>query len=282
MNPIENFMVNAMNNITMRVINGIISCFDWWINIISKAAMDVLNFKIVNQGIMYAQGVALIILGTKVAYEAVSTYILYTNGDSNADPKGLLLKTFYSTAIICCIPWIMKAVFQLGNSITNDMSNISGIEYVNDAGEALKQSGAGNMILSILVVMVILFLIIISIQTFIRVAYFALLSVIGSFMALNIVSHNTALFRMWWKETIIVAVSQALQVFMVKASFYTVSYVGSENALEVLPALIGFLWVTYKTPSFLNQFKYSSGMSSAAGGVAQHVITSKIAKVVVK
>lgn len=273
-------LITVLTTLAKQITNGLMTAFNSIVGSIIKMGLDVLDYKIVNDGILYAQGIALVILGTKIAYEAVSTYILYSNGDSNADPQGLLLRGFYSAAIICTIPWLMKAIFQLGGSFAQDIMNINGLEYLDST--SINLDPMQGIVTLVLFIVAFIFIVIILIQTFVRVANFAMLSVIGSFMALNITSTNAALFRMWWKEVVIVSLSQALQIFMIKASMYTVSYLGSENSLEVLPAFIGFLWVTYKTPAFLNQFKYSTGMGSAAGGVAQHVITSKIAKVVAK
>jgi hypothetical protein len=57
---------------------------------------------------------------------------------------------------------------------------------------------------------------------------------------------------------------------MIKAGFYALTNgMKQTNSAYAIMMLIGWLWVTYKTPGWLKGYVYSSGTSKAAGGAVQ-------------
>lgn len=248
-------------------------------NIMSQG-LYVLDLPVVKSAISYAQYTALAIISVKIAFEAVKTYILYSYGDLDANPGGLIIRAFYSVAVISSIPWIAKVMYDLGITFASDISALNGqgsnidISFLSSYGT--NELFESSLILCIAVIAALVILTLVFIQTFIRAAYFALLSVIGAFIALNLTSDNISLFKMWFKEMLIVCISQGLQIFLIKAAFYSLT--GATNFTIKIMMFLGWAWVTYKAPAFIKQFTYSSGVSSAAGSIGTNVLIRKLIK----
>lgn len=247
-------------------------------NIMSQG-LYVLDLPVVKSAIS-SQYTALAIISVKIAFEAVKTYILYSYGDSDVNPGGLIIRAFYSVAVISSIPWIAKVMYDLGITFASDISALNGqgsnidISFLSSYGT--NELFESSLILCIAVIAALVILTLVFIQTFIRAAYFALLSVIGAFIALNLTSDNISLFKMWFKEMLIVCISQGLQIFLIKSAFYSLT--GATNFTIKIMMFLGWAWVTYKAPAFIKQFTYSSGVSSAAGSIGTNVLIRKLIK----
>lgn len=243
--------------------------------LIMTSAQDVLSSKLVIWGIVYTQALALAIIVTKIAAESLTTYILYTNGDPDSDPTGLLVRSFQSIAAILCIPWILRQMYLMGTAIANDVINIKGYASADLTLLNFGYSVENMMVvLAALGIVAIVFTILIFLQTYIRAAELGSQAITGSIIALNLTSPNRSLWDNWFKKSMVITMSQGLQLFLIKAAFYSLatSIVSPNNPIEALKAFGGFfgwLYVAYKTPSSLQNMVYSSGSSKIAGGVAQ-------------
>jgi hypothetical protein len=235
---------------------------------IVSTAQQVLDYPLVIQGILYAQGLAVAILAAKVAAEALRNYILYSNGDADADPGGLLLSTAKAAAVIGSVPWFVRWLYRLGTEIALEVSGPGGISPSDPTYGNFMQSVSTLPLVLILVAMVLIALI--YIQTFIRAAHLGMLAVIGPIVAIGLVGSNSSnVFNLWVRELVVVCFSQALQVFMLMAALYALGSIMTGNTVTALLMFVGWLWSTMKAPSVLKQMLYSSGLDSVAGGAAQ-------------
>ncbi len=277
-------MLSQIQEIISGVINGYFielleTCVQWLAEVVAgiiSGASNVLDLPIIDQGILYAQGIASCFLVVKVAFEAFHTWILYSNGDQDADPQGLLVGTAKAAAVIWCLPWGVKYLYQLGTTIATDVAQLGGIS--GDAGFGnifVAMSGLPLLVIAALVGIVLL--IIIYIQTFIRAATLGMLVVIGPILAVQQVGGGE-LFSMWLKELVVVCFSQAIQIFMIMAAAYAFTNVFFDNPMTNGLMLLGWLWATVKAPATLRQMLYSSGIGSTAGNVAQTAGTMVIVR----
>lgn len=286
MDWLSNYVTEAINSFLNGIIEEYIQLFgDILVKIMGIAGI-VLDYPAVKNGILYAQGIAGAILVAKVANDALQTYILRTNGDPDADPGGLLVRTFKAAAVISCVPWIVRWIYEFGTTMANDIATLKGVQSVTDLNAFFSVTylvnGSGVML--VITIVGLIMLLFVFLQTFIRAAELGLLAVIGPVLALSLSSTNTSMFSAWFRETIIISVSQALQIFMVKTAFYAFSYGLTDTSMKTYAGLmfLGWIWVTLKTPKFLKQFAYASGLGSASGGAAQSAITMVVMKAVSK
>lgn len=241
-------------------------------------AENVLNYPIVINGILYAQGLALILVAAKVAAEAFQTWILYSNGDANADPQGLLVNTVKSVAIICVLPWLVRQIYLLGTTVALEISKLPGVGSadVNFYNMFTLVPGL-TLIIAIGGIGAVLLIIGIFIQTFIRAAHLGMLALVGPVLAVQVISGG-GMFTLWLKELLVISFSQAIQLFMLLAAMYALPEVAIGNPFVGVLMFLGWLWATMKAPSVLKQMAYSSGIGGAAGSAAQTAGTMVIVR----
>jgi hypothetical protein len=231
---------------------------------------DALNLEMTKNAVLYAQALALCILTLKVIFESLTMYILHINGESN-NPFELLKGTILSVGMIMGAPKILELCFKSGEVIAKGVAELKGAQNppqlnVITAGTDLESLAITT---AIGIIIAIVFVIIIYVQSFIRSAELVLLQVMGCIFALSL-TRDPGAFKMWSKEAIVISCSQALQIFMIKGAFYAFSNGARSTTIAYgVYLLIGWLWVTYKTPGWLKGYMYSSGVGKVAGGAAQ-------------
>lgn len=276
---IYGFINGSVDSYIAQVVEQFIQTFSGIFGLIMATAGDVLNTKLIIWGIAYTQALALSIIATKIASEAISTHILYTNGDPDADPTGLLVRSFQSITMILGIPWVLRQLFLIGTYIASDVINVKGYEHgdLNMLFFGATIEGLG-IAMSILTIVAIVFLVIIFLQTNVRAAELGSHAVTGSIIALNLTSTNRAMYSAWFKRALVLTMSQGLQLFLLKAAFYALStgiiVDGDINTvLKAFGGFFGWLYVAYKSPSSLQTLVYSSGVSNVVGGSTQQATT---------
>lgn len=233
-------------------------------------SLEVLKMPLVDNGLKYAQALAFTLLVLKSMNEAFQTYILYQNGDPDADPTGLLIRTAQAVAIIATLPWIVKQIFEFGTKVSSDVSHLGtgkiGIDNWTSSLALIERGGVAIAIISTIMIICIL---VVAIQAAIRGAELSLMCILGPILALNITANNRNVWSAWFKQLIIICTSQALQIFMLEGAFSLIA----KNILNGtgLLMVIGWLWVTIKTPKFVQQFAYSTGFTGAVGGTTKQV-----------
>lgn len=284
---IYKFINGSVDSWITQWVEKFISGFSGILGLIMGTASDVLHERFILWGIAYAQALALSIIATKIAAESLSTYILYTNGDPDSDPSGLVVRAAQSVGTILSIPWILWTMFQAGTAIAKDVINIPGYQHQElnllMFGYTLENLVA---VLAILIIVAVIFLVIIFLQTNIRAAELGLLAIIGSILALNLTSPNRTYFSSWLKRVLVVTCTQGIQLLLIKAAFYSLATSiftpGDMNAvLAAFGKFFGWLWVAYKTPDVLQQVVYSSGVSNVAGGAASQAGTMMLMRKVI-
>lgn len=258
----QNFVTNLVNEMVTKLADILTK--------INATSGDVLNWDMTKNAILYAQALALCILVLKVIFESLTMYILHINGESN-NPFELLKGTIISVAMIMGAPQILKLIFSAGVEISNGVAALKGAQNppqlnIITAGTDLESL---PIITLVGIIIGVVFIIIIYIQTFIRSAELVILSIMGCIFALSL-TKDSETFKMWSKEAIVISCSQALQIFMIKGAFYAFSNGARSTTIAYgIYMLIGWLWVTYKTPGWLKGYMYSSGVSKVAGGAVQ-------------
>lgn len=282
----------ALEFVLETIIDGLFSVMAGWIANLAASAALVLEMPIVENAIAYTQVLATSILVVKVAFDALTTYILRTSGDVDADPGGVLIRTGQTVLIIFAVPWLLKNVYIFGSEIAQDISKLSGVDY-KPATNPLELMWNSYTVTSSLIpfavgiIFAIVMLAIVMIQSFIRAGELAVLAVSGALMALSLSSDNGGgLFSTWWKELLVISLTQATQIFLLKLAFGALTnssnadnlaqFYSTNNPLTSLMLFLGILWVTIKAPSVLKQYIHSTGTGRAAGQVGNMVMMRKI------
>lgn len=237
---------------------------------IMGSSIDVLKeMPLIHNGTHYAKVLALTILVIKTMNEAFQTYILYQNGDPDADPTGLLIRTSQAVAIITTLPWIVQEIFTFGSKVAHDVAGLgTGQTGIDDWGAiSLTFIGSGGAVGAIFLIILVIMFLVVAFQATIRGAELGLMSILGPIMALNITANNRNMWSAWFKQIIITCTSQAIQIFMLQGAFGILTNEAGDT-FTIFKAL-GWLWVTIKTPKYIQQFAYSTGFTGALGGTVK-------------
>lgn len=264
----EEIMKKGFEAVMRSLVDESVTAFEKMIGWVSAQSINVLDISVVTEGILYTQGLALALLGTKVAFESWVTYQLRLNGDPDADPGGLLMTTMSAVAVIGSIPWILRQMYTFGMSILYDITQLPGVSQEEGGGVLLHfidgQSGQIGAILALAIIAAIIITIFISFQSFIRAIELGHHGVIGSMMALGLTNSNT--YGTWWRELVAMSLTPAYQMFGLKLCFALLERVAFNVDPYVSIALfIAALYVTYKGPSFIKRYAYSTGLGGAVG-----------------
>ncbi len=273
---LNEIVFNNIANFFASLFEQLITFFATILADIMSTSQDVLSIPLVDNGIKYAQALAFTVLVLKVMNEAIQTYILYQNGDPDADPSGLVIRTGQAVAIITALPWFVEQIFIFGSKLATDVAGLkTGKAGIDDwAFITTEIIASKGMVIAIFGIILALMMLIVAIQATIRGAELALMAVLGPIMALNITSNNRSIWAAWIRQVIIVCCSQALQIFMLSGalSLLTSQAVSGNGLLLVF----GWLWVTIKSPKYIQQFAYSTGLTGTIGGTAKQVGTMAI------
>jgi hypothetical protein len=229
------------------------------------AALQILDSVYVGNVIVDAQIVGGSLLALKILYDTLYTYILHANGEP-ADYGGFLVRAAMAAAAVSGAPWMARQVY---SACTDLALQITGSQAV-DSGQLSPFVVLSNpgVIFTLVAITGLVLWILILIQTGVRAVELAVLSVTGSVMAVGLTSPDQGTFSVWWRELVVLSMSQVIQIFLVKGALSSMSLVALDTIMQMF-FFIGWLWVAYRTPAVLRQFAYSTGVGGAAAGAVQ-------------
>ncbi len=260
---LNEMMSNLLNFLFGNILQSLTDTFADVLTNIMGVAVNVLQFEVVQNAITYSKLLAITLLGVKLMFEIFNTYMLYQQGDPDADPKGILTRTACSVAIIMSVDWIVLQIFTFGNKIASDIGtvNIGSIEWK----DAIFVGMSSTLLVSIGSIALVIMLLVVGVQMMTRGAHLALMTFLAPIMAINVSSTNKSMWSAWFKEVIVICCSSALQIFLFKTmvALVTTEAISGMGILFVL----GFMIAIIKTPKFIRQFMHASGAGQAGGAV---------------
>jgi len=273
-----NLINDAIERFFRNLIESAVNMFLSLLNGINTVTVSVLDLPIVNKTILYSQGLAFSILVVKFTYEVWYNHILRQDGDSDADLPGVFINLAKSVVMIAAVPWLTKQMYVWGTAIASDIASLDGAAdplsqsgvFMRVIGDVQNALGASIAIAAVAIISALVLFVIVLIQAFIRAAELAVVAVSGSLMALGLTNDSSQMFQTWWRELLSLSLAQAVQIFLLKVSFYALT-LGTTVPILNLLFFTGFVWVTYKSPTVIKQYLYSSGVGSAVGGTAKSV-----------
>lgn len=275
MEVLYELIYNAVLYFFTNVIDSMINDVMFQISSLMKAALDILDNPLVQNGIKLSQAAAGSLLGVSLAVEGLRSYILYQHGEPGADTGRLFTRVILCIVVIAAIPWLPKFIYSLGNNLAMAVGSISSYEVEKGFNNITAMSAVGMPVMTLVMILAVLVLgFLILLQAAIRGVELGALSVVGPFMAIGLMRADEGVFAVWWRELVVLSMTQALQVLLIKG-FLAQSINITSSGLGLFFA-VAWLWVTFKTPSFLRQFAYHTGIGSAAGGMARMMLVRKM------
>lgn len=272
---IGDIVSDGIDNFFAKLVESCINMFLNLVNGVNQMTVTVLDQPVVNQGILYAQALAGSILAIKFTFEIWQNHILRVNGDSDADVQGTLMRTLQATAMMVGVPWITKQVYMWGTAIASDVALLPGTD-MNSGAQFMKtlmvssMATGGGILYAVAIIFALIVFLLVLVQSFIRAAELAMVAIVGAFMAIGLTNPNSQSFQTWWRELLNISLAQAIQLFMIKCSFFVLMISPNPTVPMVnIMLFAAFIWVTYKSPTILKQYMYSTGVGRMGGQAAQ-------------
>jgi hypothetical protein len=272
LSALQNLFQNFINQWIISFVTSAINFFTANYTGILQQSGAILQDRNIRTVMFTVQAFALAVLVVRVGYEILNTYLLHMAGDSTADPKGVLFRTAKASAFIMGVPWAVGYMYQISISMANDVGSVGALQPASNPFTSAASMLAGGEIVFVLMLLVAFIIyILINIQMACRAVEIAVLAMVGPLMAIGFVSPTEGLGGAWWKELVVQCMAQPLQVLMLRLALIAMGN-GTINLNGVTVFfIIGWFWVTYKSPKIVQQFAMSTGIGSAAAGTAQTV-----------
>ena len=269
MEVLFNLIIGAINKFLATIFENALTTFAQFAGNEMALAMQILNSAYVQNAIALSQTVGGTLLALKVGVEATQTYILHLHGEP-VDPGGLVKRTAFAAGAIGAGPWMVKNVYLWGSSLADSVAQLASVNpnvHPLDTLITFTATAPFLIILTALIAIVIWALILI--QMGIRSVEVAVLAAVGPIMAVGLTRADEGVAAVWWRELVVLSLSQAVQVFLIKGLLSTFMTLTFGADILKLFLLIGWLWVAFRTPTVLRQYAYHSGLGGAIGHTAQ-------------
>ena len=196
-------------------------------SILSNIAQQGLAFAHLPFVVNTAEGMAAVaaaLLITRVAWEALSRYILWNEGTGDVTGgeliKGILRTAFFMGLGSLLALWVFRFGLDLAGIVgaaplataTHETSS-----WVQDVVQAPNVAVGTVLFLVLFILAVVVGLLIVTIQTAIRAAELSFLIVAAPLMALGQLYPDGGVWNSWWRQLVTLSVAQAWQFFGLKA-----------------------------------------------------------------
>jgi len=254
-------------------------------------AIGILNapFVVNATGAMQTVGGAL--LAVKLAIDVTRQYILFASGDADVSPIKAVRRVAYAAAMMAGGPWIAREVFTWGAKLSIMVAQTPAVPEVEPLADVVAAFMVGaipgtvaifSFGVAIMLLIMLVFWMIIVFQTVVRAVELAFISVAAPVMAVGLTQQDEGTWAVWWKELIVLSLSQAVQMFFLTGFFGAIATIAVGAAFSFHGFLLPLAWlfVAYKSPAVLRQMAYHSGVGQAMASGVRSFATPAINKVI--
>lgn len=221
--------------------------------------------------IFFALGISLIVL--KFLKKGFETYVLWTEGDADADPLLLLTNFFKALAVAVSFPVLYGWLVEIVNEMTNKLLSAIGTGMQEDFStliSGIASAGLFTAIVSLIFFIVFFFL---YVQFLMRGLEMLILRIGLPVACVGLLDSDKGVFRTYMQKFFQSTFSIIIQIALAKLG------VGLMLNAHVFWGLAAVM-LSVRTPKFLQEFMITSGgnPSGAMGTVYQTVRLVQIAK----
>lgn len=266
--PLQEMIIDSVNAYIISFLASLVDAVTLVLYQEMTLIQNVFENTYFTQTVLYMQGLAFSLLTVRVMYQSFQQYVLYSTGQESS-PGQLLKEMAIATAVIASVPWIVRQVYVFSIAMVDEILNISATAKVNDLEEAVGAliNGLGNSltVMSLLLIIGLVMVLIVLLQIAARTVTIGLLMVVGPFMW----AMKNDLGGIWFRAVVSNCLAMPLQMFLLRGALGSLAGIAGAEGIWGVLLFIGFMWVTVKSPQFLQQWANQTGIGSAVGGAAQ-------------
>lgn len=263
------------------VIQGIVDFLGEIVNGIFDMIVDANNAVDTSGVTKYTAALAIALLGIYFVKKMIDVYGLQTDGDPDSDPILYVEKCVFIVAIISCNNWIFKQLLRMSKLVTSDISSSVGKSSISKHTTALVDdvmvladvSGTGYVLVFLLVILITMIAVIIfTVVASIRGAELILMKCLIPLFALDMLTTNRERWNKFFTAYMVTFFGYAIQVFAYR--MFCQQYLVMTVDASSIQAYVVFGWaiLMIRSPKWLTDFVYTSGVGSAIGRGAQTAV----------
>lgn len=227
----------------------------------------------------YTAALAIALLGIYFVKKMIDAYGLQTDGDPDSDPILYMEKCAFIVAVISCNNWIFKQLLRLSKLVTTDITSSVGKSSITDQTETLVDgalevdSAMGYGFVFILLLLILMIAVIIfTVVASIRGAELILMKCLIPLFALDMLTTNRERWNKFFTAYMVTFFGYAIQVFAYR--MFCQQYLAMTVEASSIQAYVVFGWaiLMIRSPKWLTDFVYTSGVGSAIGRGAQTAV----------
>lgn len=230
--------------------------------------------------------VAWSLLGLRATFDAMRLYQLRSAGEPHLDPLVWFRRTVLGAAAVAGSPSVVGLVTLFANLLTDDLARAGFAVDVQQWAETIVTSMFAPelpiLLAALFVILMLLGLLLLHFQAAIRGAELAVAYVAGPILAVSVAGNDDFLasgtFGVWWRELLVVTLTQAVQMFVMYGVIHMTLGKGFDFRSFVLA--MALIWVGVTSPRVLRTYAYSSGFGRATMSAATHAAVQMLAKAV--
>lgn len=200
--------------------------------------------------VFFQFGISMIVL--KFLFKGFSTYMLWTDGDPDADPMGLLTNFLRALTIAICFPILYTLMADVTEDLINMTMDAIGLGTEMDVESFISVLPTVGLTASIIVLVFFIMLFILFIRFFARGLELVILRIGMPFACVGLIDNDKGVFAPYIKK-----IFQSLLTLIVQITFTKLSISMMIN--NHLFWGIACLSVALKIPQTLNEFMLASG-----------------------
>lgn len=264
-------------------INSIIAFMGSTLNNIFYDVIDHLNNSgAVQSAEKYIVAFSLALVPLAIGKIVLSSYVLDTGGDSDADPFDLVVRLCETVAAITSEVWVFDFLLQMSKDFANDLSGSTQLSGVSDTSTSLINNvvGAGQIAssLTLMIGIIIIAFIVFSIVAGVRGGEIIALKLAFPFFALDLLTSSHERWNNFIMAYVIAFFTYAFQImfFLLAVATYASASVG--NSQNFIYTLV-FLYLAMFGPKSIEKYLYKSGVTQSVGGGVRMLVSTVALKV---
>lgn len=225
---------------------------------------------------------ALALIFILVFKQVLSTYILETDGDPDADPFNLVVRIAETVAVISCNAWIFDTTLSLAKSFASDALGSTAQEGIAGKTQELiaidaDQIGSSLMAFIISLVIMLIGFIVFTIIAALRAAEVIAMKMLLPLFALDLLSARRERWNNFITGYFIAFFSYGIQMLFFNIALKSFVSCSWDTPVYII-GTYAFIILAIRAPKFLEKHLYRSGVSGAASGGMRLVAQTMVLK----
>lgn len=255
----------AVNYLLQHFLSAFTTLMTTWMVDLEHMGIAEAHSAFVQATVHTMQGVALSLLTLNLAWTGIHQYILWSEGAPDLG-SGVWKPTVLATLGIAASSAFTLGIFRFGMDLAGTVAGLTvyqqGLGTMDTLIHGLTLlSPTTSMILDAVYLITIAVLLLVVLLSAVRAAELAFYTAASPLFALGLVKRDMGFFKGFIQKLVILAVSQAVVIFAIKAGNAAIASMGdSASSVATAPLIyLGFLWVALRGPHMLEGMLYKSG-----------------------